>query len=54
MQPMSPLLTILGTVLKDSDDILEVTFDSKITFDSIFVRFPEQLLIGLVFRELPA
>ena len=35
MHPQSPPLTILGTVLKESDDliILGVTFDSKMTFE---------------------
>ena len=35
MHPQSPLLTIGRTVLKESDDlvILEVTFDSKMTFE---------------------
>ena len=35
MHPQSPPLTIDGTVLKESDDldILEVTFDSKLTFE---------------------
>ena len=35
MHPQSPLLTIGGTVLKESDDlvILSVTFDSKMTFE---------------------
>ena len=34
MHPQSPTLTIGGTVLKESDDlILEVTFDSKRTFE---------------------
>ena len=35
MHPQSPALTIGGTVLKESDDlvILEVTFESKITFE---------------------
>ena len=35
MHPQSPVLTIGGTVLKESDDhvILGVTFDSKITFE---------------------
>ena len=34
MHPQSPALTIGGTVLKESDDliILGVTFDSKMTF----------------------
>ena len=34
MHPQSPALTISGTVLKESDDlvILGVTFDSKMTF----------------------
>ena len=35
MHPQSPLLTIDGTVLKESDDldILGVTFDSELTFE---------------------
>ena len=35
MHPQSPLLTIGGTVLKESDDlvILGVTFDYKLTFE---------------------
>ena len=35
MHPQSTPLTIVGTVLKESDDlvILEVTFDSKMTFE---------------------
>ena len=35
MHPQSPPLTIGGTVLKESDDlvILGVTFDSKLTFE---------------------
>ena len=35
MHPLSPLLTIVGTVLKESDnlDILGVTFDSNMTFE---------------------
>ena len=35
MHPQSPPLTIGGTVLKESDDlvILRVTFDSKMTFE---------------------
>ena len=35
VHPQSPPLTIDGTVLKESDDlvILEVTFDSKMTFE---------------------
>ena len=46
MNPQSPALTIGGTVLKESDDlvILGVILDSKMTFESIFTRFPEQLL----------
>ena len=38
MHPQSPALTIGGTVLKDSDDlvILGVTFDSKMTFEIFF------------------
>ena len=36
IHPQSPPLTIGGTVLKESDDlvILGVTFDSKITFET--------------------
>ena len=36
MRPQSPALTIGGTVLKESDDlvILGVTFDSKMTFET--------------------
>ena len=35
MHPQSPALTIGGTVLKESDDLvtLEVTFDFKMTFE---------------------
>ena len=35
MHPQSPPLTIVGTVLKESDNlvILEVIFDSKMTFE---------------------
>ena len=35
MHPKSPPLTIGGTVLKESDDlvVLEVTFDFKLTFE---------------------
>ena len=35
MHPQSPALTICGTVLKESDDlvILGVTSDSKMTFE---------------------
>ena len=48
MHPQSP--TVGGTVLKESDDlvIMGATFDSKMTFGSIFVWFPEQLLKDLV------
>ena len=50
MHPQSPPFTIGGTVLKESDDlvILGVTFDSKMTFEKLFTRFPEQLLKDLV------
>ena len=49
MHPQSPPLTIGGTVLKESDDlvILGVTFDSKMTFE-VGAWFPEQLLKDLV------
>ena len=38
MHPQSPPLTIGGTVLKESDNlvILGVTFDSKMTFEKHF------------------
>ena len=50
MHPQSPPLTIGGTVLKESDDlvILGVTFDSKMTFEKHLRSFPEQLLKDLV------
>ena len=50
MHPQSPALTIGGTLLKESDDlvILGVTFDSKMTFEINCALFPEQLLNGLV------
>ena len=50
MHPQSPPLTISGTVLKESDDlvILGVTFDSKMTFEKHLARFPEQLRKDLV------
>ena len=51
MHPKSPPLTIGGTVLKESDDvvILGVTFDSKMTFEKhlcyiIMVDIPYFLL----------
>ena len=33
MHPQSPLLTIGGTVLKESDNLVIETFDSKMTFE---------------------
>ena len=50
MHPQSLALTIGGTVLKESDDliILGVTFDSKMPFEKHLRLFPEQLLNGLV------
>ena len=50
MELKSSALTIFGTVLKESDDLvtLGVTFDSKLNLRSIFALFPEQLLNGLV------
>ena len=41
MHPQSPPLAIVGTVLKESDDlvILGVTFDSKMTFEKILHSF---------------
>ena len=50
MHPQSPTLSIGGTVMYESNDlvILGVTFDSKITFEILFARFPEYLLKGLV------
>ena len=43
MHPQSPALTIGRTVLKESDNLVKlgVTFDSKMTFESIFALFPE-------------
>ena len=51
MYPQSPALTIAGTVLKESDDlvILGVTFDSKMTFEKHFRSvYRVQLLNGLI------
>ena len=50
MHPQSPPLTIGGTVLKESDYLIiwGVTFNSKMTFGSIFAQFPEQLRKDLV------
>ena len=53
MHPQSPPLTIGGTVLKESDDlvILGVTFDSKMTLRIIFALFPEQLRKDGILRK---
>ena len=61
MHPQSPLLTIGGTVLKYSDDlvILVVTFESKMTFEnhlrSVFRAASQRLVIkrksGRVFHD---
>ena len=50
MHPRTPILIIGGTVLKESGDLntLGVTYDSKMTFESIFTWFTVQLLKGLV------
>ena len=50
MHPLSPPLTIGGTVLKESDDlvILGVTLIPNRPLRSIFARFLEQLLKDLV------
>ena len=50
MHPQSPSLTICGTVLKESDDlvILGVTFNSKLTFQKDFSWLLEQVLKDLV------
>ena len=50
MLPQSPPLTIGGTVLKESDDlvILGVAFYSKLTFEKHLRFFLEQLLKDLV------
>ena len=52
----SPPLTIVETVLKESDDldILGVIIDSKVLFRSIIARFPEQLVNDLVCKEVLA
>ena len=44
--PQSPPLTIDGTVMKEFDDIdiFGATFDCKMTFESIFARYPKQFL----------
>ena len=39
MHQQSPPLIIAGTVLKESDDLVIVTFDYKIPLRSIFARF---------------
>ena len=50
MHPQPPPLTIVGTVLNASDDlvILGVTFDSKMTIEKHLRSVPEQLLKDLV------
>ena len=50
MHPQSPPITIGGTELKESDDlvILGVTFDSKMTFEKHLRMVSEQLLNDLV------
>ena len=50
MHPQSPPLTIGGTVLKESDDlvILGVTFDSMMTFEKHFRSVSMQLRKDLV------
>ena len=52
MHPKSPALTIKGTVLKESDDlvILGVTFDSKMTFEKHLrsvSRYLEEVLASI-------
>ena len=44
MHPQSPPLTICGTVLNESDDLVIL----GVTFHSNFARFPEQLLKDFV------
>ena len=50
MHPQSPPLTVGGTVLKKSDDlvILGVTFDSNLNIEKHLCLFLEQLLKDLV------
>ena len=50
MHSQSPPLTIGGTVLKESDDlvILGVTFDSKMIFENHLRSVSEELLKDLV------
>ena len=50
MHPQSPALTIVGTVLKESDDLLYWTryLVPRLPLRSIFARFPQQLLKDLV------
>ena len=50
VHPQSTPLTLDGTLLKESDDlvILGETFDAKMTFGSTFALFPVVQLRGLV------
>ena len=50
MHSLSPALTIGGTVLNESNDlvIFGVSFDSKMTFEKHLCSNPGQLLKGLV------
>ena len=50
MHPQSLALTLGGTVLKESDDlvILGVTFYSKMTFEKHHLSVSRELLNGLV------
>ena len=53
MHPQPPALTIGGTVIKESDDlvILGMIFNSKMTFEKH--PFQEQLLNGFLSSESP-
>ena len=56
MHPQSPALTIGGTVLKESDDlvILGATFDSKMTFEKHLRCFQSSFLTARYLEEVLA
>ena len=56
IHPQSPALTIGGTVLKESDDlvILGVTFDSKMTFEKHFLCFQSSFSMAWYLEEVLA
>ena len=56
MHPQSPALTISGTVLKESDDLVKlgVTFDSKMTFDKHLRCFQSSFSTACYLEEVLA